>query len=436
MIPLEKFMDFDPVLMKSIERLGYEVTVGDVAANSGLEINLAQKGLLALASETQGNLLVSETGDIVYKFPRNFRFILTNRYWQLKFKEWIHGIWKVIFYLIRISFGIVLILSILLMAIAIIAILIAANLSQNDNDRSYGGGGSSSNEGGGMIFWGNPFDSFWIFTPNYDSRQENIEPKKLNFLESVFSFLFGDGNPNADLEERRWNQIGTVIRNNQGSIIAEQVAPYLDNVKNLENDDYILPVLSRFNGYPEVSSTGEIIYYFPDLQVTTKSQSKTLVNHYLQEQPWEFTQATSGQVWGSIGLGSLNIALAFVLGNLLTGVAAAKLGALITFVASIYPGLIFYAVAFFAVPLVRYFVLKTRNGKLEKRNLQRQKTHDWLQNNLHSLQSKLLYARQFAQEKVIKAGDITYSTEKGLLEQQIEQSDKIDQEWRRKLDQT
>jgi len=412
-------MDFDPALMSSIERLGYQVTVGDVAANAGIEINQAQKGLLALASQTQGDLLVSETGDIVYKFPHNFRSILTNRYWQLRFKEYLRAIWKAVFYIIRISFGIALLLSIALMSIAIVLIMIAASSTQdNDNNGSFGGG-----DGGSVIFWGNPFDSFWLFEPNYKRKNPS---RKMNFLESVFSFLFGDGDPNADLEQRRWNTIATVIRNNRGSVIAEQLAPYLDNIKDIENDNYVIPVLSKFNGYPEVSPTGEIIYYFPELQVTTKNHSQSAISNYLEESTWQFTKASPEQVTLSVGLGSLNVALSFILGSLLKGSAAVKLGAFILFIASIYHGLIFYAAAFFAIPIMRYFALKRRNNNLEKRNTERQNLSNWLTQNLEKLQSKMLYASQYSQEKVIKAEDISYSTETNLLEQQ----------WQKRLNQS
>jgi hypothetical protein len=71
--------------------------------------------------------------------------------------------------------------------------------------------------------------------------------EEMNFLESIFSFLFGDGDPNADLEERRWQTIGTVIRNQGGAVAAEQIAPYLDDVGEgwaQEDEDYMLPVLN------------------------------------------------------------------------------------------------------------------------------------------------------------------------------------------------
>ena len=75
---------YDPALMKSVEKLDYRVTVGDVAAQSGLSLEVAQQGLLALASDAQGHLQVADSGDIVYLFPPNFRGILRNKYLQLR----------------------------------------------------------------------------------------------------------------------------------------------------------------------------------------------------------------------------------------------------------------------------------------------------------------------------------------------------------------
>jgi hypothetical protein len=63
-------------MMQAIERLGYRVTVGDVAAQAGLDLNSAQQGLLALASDAGGHLQVAESGDIVFAFPQDFRSII------------------------------------------------------------------------------------------------------------------------------------------------------------------------------------------------------------------------------------------------------------------------------------------------------------------------------------------------------------------------
>ena len=50
----------------------------------------------------------------------------------------------------------------------------------------------------------------------------------MSFLESVFSVLFGDGDPNADLEERRSKAVAKLIRAKGGAVTAEELAPYMD----------------------------------------------------------------------------------------------------------------------------------------------------------------------------------------------------------------
>ncbi len=422
----------NPQILRSVEQLNYRVTVGDVAAQAGLELNLAQQGLLALASDAGGHLQVSESGDIVYSFPQNFRAILRNKYWQLRWQQWWEKVWRVLFYIIRISFGIMLIASIILISVAIIAIVIVSS-GDRDNDNNRGG----SYGGGGIFlprFWISP-DIFWLFQPNYSPRRQQRErssENEMNFLEAVFSFLFGDGDPNPDLEANRNATIGQVIRSHEGAVTAEQIAPYVD--KTDADEDYIIPVLARFNGYPQVSPQGEIIYYFPELQVMADRRNKQSLPAYLQEKLWQFSQASSGQKMLAVGLGALNFVLALVLGSLLRDSAIAASGGFITFVSSIYWLLLGYGAAFLLVPLIRYFWIQGRNGKITVRNQSRQERAIALENPAPSLHQKILYTRQFAQQKIIDRGDTAYTTETELLEQNLANKDKIDQEWQKRLE--
>jgi hypothetical protein len=445
----------NPALLQSIEKLDYRVTVGDVAAQAGLELNFTQQGLLALASEAGGHLQVAESGDMVFLFPPNFRSILRNKYWKLRFIELLNKIWLVLFYLIRISFGIILGLSILVMVIAIAVIVIAISSQRKDNDSGGGDWGSRSSGGNGGGFSIFPSDFFWFFYPSYgydsprnrsdqSSQRRGDRSGKLNFLEAIFSFLFGDGNPNFDLEERRWQQIAAVIQNQGGAIAAPQLLPYLDQSTPLSvehedhenfNEDYILPVLSRFNGYPQVSEVGDIIYAFPELQVTAKQRKPQAVAAYLKEKRFLFSEATSGQVLAATGLGGLNLILALVLGSLIRDPSlVAQLGSFIVFVHSIYGLLLGYAIAFLGIPLIRYFVIQSRNRRIEARNSQRQAQAQLLIEADATLQQKIAFARQFADEKVITKADLAYTTEQDMLEQEAERSDKIDEEWRKRLE--
>lgn len=437
----------DPTIMQAVERLGYRVTVGDVATQAGLDVNLAQRGLLALASEAGGHLQVSETGEIAYLFPPNFRSILRNKFFQLRLREWWNRVWRVLFYLIRISFGIVLLVSIALIIASIVLIMIAASASRgNSDDRQddYGGGG------GGMVwmphFWFGP-DLFYVFYPDYYDRRYETRRRsrddngpRMNFLEAIFSFLFGDGNPNRDLEDRRWQTIGTVIRNNRGAVVAEQIAPYLDTLGQgyaQEYEEYMLPVLSRFNGRPEVSPEGGIVYHFPELQTTAAQQSPRSVSAYLKEFPWRFSRAGMGQKLVAIGLGSVNIIGALMLWTLLRdGTVAAQMGGLVAFVQSIFWFLVGYGVAFLTVPLLRYFWIQWRNRKIEARNDERQLRALRLEQGDEALHQKIAYAQQFAAETILSQENLAYTTETDLTEQEIARSAQIDAEWQQRLNQS
>lgn len=426
-------MPLNSKIMTAVEQLNYRVTVGDVATQAGLDISQSERGLLALASEVSGNLQVSETGEIAYLFPKNFRSVLRNKYWRLRLQALWAKIWPAIFYLIRISFGIFLMMSIVLIFVAIAIILIAMS-SQDDR---------SNNRRSGSFFprfWITP-DLFWFFDPNpryqrqQKTRSHHRDPDQMNFLEAIFSFLFGDGNPNTNLDDRRWQEIGTVIRKNGGAVTGEQLTPYLEvSDHQLDSEDYVIPVLTHFDGRPEVSPQGEIIYHFPTLQTTAKARQLQSSSTYLQEYPWQFSKAGSGQILLAIGLGGINLIGAAVLWSLLRdGTVAVQLGGLVGFVYSIFGILVAYGIGFLGIPLIRYFWIQGRNGKINARNQQRQACATALSRPDSALKQKMNYAQTFAAQSVVSSENLAYTTEKDLLEQEYERSDAIDAEWQRRL---
>ena len=425
----------NPTIMQAVEALNYRVTIGDVAAQAGLDIQNAERELLSLASEAGGHLQVAETGDVAYLFPKNFRAILRQKFWRLRLQESWQKVWRFLFYLIRISFGILLVVSIVIIFAAIFVILTASSRdSDNDNDRS-------SSSGGSFFLWPRFWywsDLFWIFSPDYEpyryrqrrrdryvSTSSGNNENEMNFLEAIFSFLFGDGNPNGDLDEKRRIAIATTIRNNRGAIAGEQIAPFVEETD--EYEDYMLPVLTRFGGLPKVSPDGDIVYYFPELQITAadrkeKDKNPQPVSSYLQELPWRFSEADSGQLVLAAGLGGVNIVGALILGNMLKdGAIAAQLGGFVAFVGSIYWLLLGYGIAFLAVPLIRYIWLKWENGKIDDRNQRRQRRAQTLKSPDASLQNKLTYASQFAAQTVISGENLAYTSETDLIEQEIQQ---------------
>jgi len=413
-------------VMEAVEKLNYRVTIGDVAAQSGLDLNTAQREVLALASETGGNLQVAESGEIAYKFAPDFRNILISRSFKLQVKEWLKGAWKWVFYGIRISFGLLLIVSIVIVVLGIVAATIAIQSqgrSNNDRDdrRSDRGGG------GGFIWlggWGNSFGNpFMMFNPYYYEPEQvrQRDPNEMGFLEGIFSFLFGDGNPNTDLEEKRWREIASMIRTNSGVVVAEQIAPYLDETSRLEGDEYfVIPVLAKFNGFPEVSDAGTIAYKFPELQKVASKRFASTAGSYLQEKLWQFSQASSGKIAIAIGLGVFYLVASLYLGSLLGDPRLAKsLVGFLGFINAAYGFLLGYAVLFLSTPLVRYFVIQYLNRGISDRNAKRSARAEQLQKPSTTLREKLNFARNFAtQQEVIDQTNLAYTTEQDLADQE------------------
>ncbi len=423
-------------ITQAVERLGYRVTVGDVAAEAGLPLMEAQQGVLALASEVQAHLQVAESGEIAYVFPKNIQSVLWSKSWRLRWQSAWEKVWRVLFYLIRVSFGVVLILSLVLIVVAITILAIAASSAGREDNDSGGGGG------GGMIFlprvWLGP-DIFWMFDPRSDRRRRPRTKSELNFLEAVFSFLFGDGDPNADLDDRRWQSIAQVIQANGGAVVAEQITPFLGGLgKGWASDleDFMVPVLSRFNGLPQVSPQGGIVYQFPELQVTAKAQRTINPPPFLRESPRKFSQATSGQIMGAIVLGSANLIGALVLGSMLRDNPSlvAELGGVVALVNSLYWVLLGYGSAFLGIPLVRYFWVQQQNSRIVARNVEREQRADVLSQLTDDQREKLAFAQTLTIQTVLGTDNLAYTTESDLTEQEIAQKDKIDTEWQRLLE--
>jgi hypothetical protein len=408
-------MNPNPQLMKAVEELGYRVTCGDVVTHTGIHLEQVRSGLLALANQTGGHLQVTDTGEIIYVLAPDFRQVLLRKYFRLQFKAWLDRFSTVGFYLIRISFGILLISSISVVYLAILAITLAAIFSaESDVDCGDCGGGCVLD----IFNWGGSTattSSTPITTEDSPIRQKT-QRKRLNFLEAVFSVLFGDGNPNADLEQRRWSYIGNLIYRQKGVAIGEQIAPYLDHVGqgfDREYENYMLPVLTKFNGIPEVSPTGQLVYHFPDLQVTLKDRSVDFgrAPKSLRERKWKFSKATPSQTRWSIVLFTANLIGIGILGTMLGGISSSLVSGVMTILS-------LYGVGLIVIPSCRYFWVKYQDRQVRKRNkFRRQELKILQQGDL--VQEKLDYAQQFANQYKISDRDIIYTTEEDVLAQKF-----------------
>ncbi|KAL1829413.1 hypothetical protein DCAR_0208752 [Daucus carota subsp. sativus] len=420
--------DVRKMTMDAVDACGGRVTVGDVASKAGIKLDQAQKALQALAADADGFLEVSDDGDVLYAFPKNYRSKLATKSLRIKFEPLLEKAKSGAEYVVRVSFGTALIASIVIVYTTIIAIL----SSKSDEDNR-GRRGRSYNSGFNLFL--SPTDLFWYWDPYYYRRRRvRAENNGMNYIESVFSFVFGDGDPNTGIEEERWKLMGEYIASNGGVIAAEELAPYLDveQRKDMNDESYILPVLLRFDGRPEIDDEGNILYRFPSLQITASRKGGRKeyvgrkwadwvggVERYFREQQWQFSKTSSSETAMVVGLGGLNLFGVVILGTMLKNMTVVPSG-FITFVSNIFPLLQIYAASFFAIPLVRWLLVQKKNAEIRKRNQAREQRYLALQQPDMALRRKLISARDMASRTVISKDRIVYSTERDLFEQDYE----------------
>ncbi len=241
-------------VIKAIEALKHSVTASQVAASTGYPLARTMQLLNQVAADTGGDLVVSQKGEIQYKFARNFQ----DKYFTDKVKKGLLTAaivaFEAGFYCLRISFGVLLTLSLLVIVLLFVALIIAA---LNDSNSDIG----LPDVGGFDIgYLGDAFA--WNYSPSHQTKLKYLheEEKKADFFLAVFSFLFGDGDPNSNREEMKWQYIAKLIVEKGGVVVEEDLHPFLDGAGSS-----VLPVLVRFNGRPEVTDNGGIVYIFEEL---------------------------------------------------------------------------------------------------------------------------------------------------------------------------
>jgi hypothetical protein len=210
---------------------GAPVVASDVAAAAGVSLSEARKDLTTLVTLSRGDIAVSKDGDLIYKFPPNLSGTLAQNSAKYKAIQTFRKIWPALFWVVRVSFGVTLLVSL----VAIFSTIVFINSSSSSDDdrrdsrRSSGGMGM----GGFNYFWGpSPFD-FFYYRPygyyGYYGQPQARDPEEMGFFESVFSYIFGDGDPNPSIDEQRLSLVARMIRKNNGAVTAEQLAPFCDD---------------------------------------------------------------------------------------------------------------------------------------------------------------------------------------------------------------
>jgi len=240
-------------------------TIADVAAKTALPVETVRRLAPQVADEYRSRLEVTESGEILYSFPHGF----TSRYRGLfPFLRraggvFLRGLRKAAVFAFKVWIMVMLVgYFVLFLLLALAAI--AASLAGSKNSKSNNSGniaGSILNFMFRMWFWSNVFDDSRYYR---GARPQKAQKEGGPLYKSIFSFVFGEGDPRAAAQKTDIKNLIAYIQAHDG-VIAEVEFMLLTGCSAQESGQRLLSFCAKYGGLPEATDDGTVVYRFDDL---------------------------------------------------------------------------------------------------------------------------------------------------------------------------
>ncbi|MSP62459.1 MAG: hypothetical protein EXR72_19425 [Myxococcales bacterium] len=324
------------------------LTRADAVALTGLPVEKTDQALKSLLRTYRSHLAVTDEGELIYTFdpamarrdavPFGERLALAGRALSRAF-AFLFKIWIVV----------TLISYVVAFAAMMIALLFARSASDRDDRRRDDGFGFSW-----LLWWMMP-----DWAPAHVQRRVDRGPQKRFYL-SVFDFVFG---PRLAAEDQREPDRAVVayLRARGGRITATDLVA-LTGLSYERAEEEATRLLADYDGEPEVTDEGTIVYSFPELRRTAGEVVSGTWRYAWQEpRPLPpFTGNTTGANAAIWIMNGFNLLSAFVIGPaflLRYGIQSSAADLAVTWFPLAFSSL------FFAIPAVRF----SRHRRLARR---------------------------------------------------------------------
>ncbi len=392
-------------IIHAINDLGNRVTVADVVAKTGMPLAEVSGELNLIAADTNANLEVAQDGDIYYCFSDYLSYTYFRQGISRVINQVGYHTFKVFAFLFRLSFGLILLFSLIcLFGIALIIQTLLAGVS----------GSTESVSGMWRDFFG--LVQRLALKDLVHWGREKLKPGsttgggRQGFLLDCYSFLFGEGDPNKDFDDEKWKLLAQVIRLNEGVVLPEHLSPYTG--EDPDDEKMLFAILAKFNGMPQVSNTGNIMYVFPSMQKRSEITSYGLLPPLLERKRWTFTTLKKDELKKVMGMGALNFVMA------LTACIFLVRPSNLNSASFLFLFLCFYALLFMTIPALRLLYTFEKNRMVTKKNERTRQYESLLGNPPAALAQRLEEAEEMRAALAVN-GDtsIVYSTKTDYLEQ-------------------
>ena len=253
------------------------ITLADVAAGTGLSLDRIKTLVPMAADEYSGRLEVTQSGEILYSFPRGF----SSRYrgfgpavkrFSSAFSAFAVAAGKLLFK----AWIMVMLVGYFLLFIAIALGALVLSMAARNN-RSGGGSAGGMNASLGIF---NLIIRLWFYSEllnmaggrrgggwqggGWDARPSGGKKKGRPLHKAIFSFVFGDDDPNRDREILEKKEFVAYIRKRRGVVsLPELMIIAGQNPQAAESR--VTRLCAEFGGSPELTEEGTIVYRFDEI---------------------------------------------------------------------------------------------------------------------------------------------------------------------------
>ncbi|MBN2739208.1 MAG: hypothetical protein JXR70_19675 [Spirochaetales bacterium] len=260
-------------LVKVLKKNRNEATVADLVAASGLPTYQVQESLKVVLHEYRGHLKATESGELLYYFPQGMVSQLKGfgprfRRFLQKAGEVLAAVFSFLFkiWIMVMLVGYFVLFVVILLAA--IAAAIAISFAGNDKDRR-----SSSSGVFRLVYLViNLFTRIWFYRqifkePGHAHAHAHArapKPKGRPLNKAVFAYVFGEDDPNAAYSEQEKKAVLSWLRRHKGVITLEEFIILTGKDIDQAQADLSYYML-EFEGQPEVTEEGAVLYFFPEL---------------------------------------------------------------------------------------------------------------------------------------------------------------------------
>ena len=349
---------------KIIQKTRGKFAPEDAVAETGYSLDSINSALQRLLELYRAKVVMnSQTGSLMFEFHFPLQKIHKKSFNEILFNT-LSALWKAFTVVYKAATGVILVFYTILFIVLIIAGLLLSSSSDRDDRR---GGGNVSVILIGLIR--GIFEAINIIAmtstvevytdPSGLTYKEYTKEKNggKNFVQSVFSFVFGPDYPKPDPNENAMEMIAYIRQKSKGKLTAADIV-LLSGIPYDKAEEKLAEYAAKYKGELTISEDGTIVADFTNLLNTqTKDLDGGRIVYYHNEidHPALHTGNSAGRNFIIMAMNAFNMYVSYSITSMAAEAAAsgttAPLSPFLTFLLGWFPFI--FSISFFLIPILR-----------------------------------------------------------------------------------